>query len=276
MAAKYHIKDDGTPGACTAASQESCPKTQAGDGFHGNLKEVAQESERRFEENYGSVGSAKSKNSEKPKLLESPGYPDLNSAIRKSTSGVETIAERILSGEHNTDGMVKENTPYSRLAYDLHYTASEKDRNYIFNEVPANELDIFMGEKKGLSKSAMSNLVKIHRSMVEVHGNGRGPGGYVQNRIPEDKRGKYISSGSGIGSLRPWGQPSNSIQNMTQDTGEMIGHYVIDNYGAERVEQFWKQASERRTTNRATMANIFSTLKDFEKKRKSGDWGNTV
>lgn len=48
--ARYHIKDDGTPGKCSAATQDSCPKTQAGDSFHTeNLQEALRESERRFE-----------------------------------------------------------------------------------------------------------------------------------------------------------------------------------------------------------------------------------
>ena len=33
MAKKFHLKDDGTPGECSAATTDSCPKTQAGDGF---------------------------------------------------------------------------------------------------------------------------------------------------------------------------------------------------------------------------------------------------
>lgn len=52
---RYHIKDDGTPGKCSASSPESCPKTKAGDGFHGSLPSALAESERRFEEEHGSI-----------------------------------------------------------------------------------------------------------------------------------------------------------------------------------------------------------------------------
>lgn len=55
MANRYHISDDGTPGVCKAASIASCPKTRAGDNFHGNLNEAQAESERRFEAGYGAV-----------------------------------------------------------------------------------------------------------------------------------------------------------------------------------------------------------------------------
>lgn len=53
MAVRYHISDNGMPGKCSAASPESCPKTQAGDSFHGTLEEASGESQRRFEEKLG-------------------------------------------------------------------------------------------------------------------------------------------------------------------------------------------------------------------------------
>lgn len=58
MAAKYHIKDDGTPGICSAASTDSCPKSQSGDSFHGTLEEATVESERRFAEEHGTFATA--------------------------------------------------------------------------------------------------------------------------------------------------------------------------------------------------------------------------
>lgn len=59
MTTKYHIKSDGTPGKCSAQSTESCPKTQAGDSFHGNLQEANAESAKRFENNYGAFNTAR-------------------------------------------------------------------------------------------------------------------------------------------------------------------------------------------------------------------------
>lgn len=53
MAAKYHISDNGMPGKCSAASPDSCPKTQAGDSFHGTLEEASAESAKRFEDKLG-------------------------------------------------------------------------------------------------------------------------------------------------------------------------------------------------------------------------------
>lgn len=86
MTAKYHIKDDGTPGICGAASADSCPKTKAGDGFHGTFEEAALESERRFEEEHGGLPTA-GKSSENltlrpaPEELEDRGYGVLNASI---------------------------------------------------------------------------------------------------------------------------------------------------------------------------------------------------
>lgn len=69
MAKKYHIKDDGTPGECTAASAESCPKTQAGDSFHGTLAEATTESERRFEADHGATATASRSESLEDQLI---------------------------------------------------------------------------------------------------------------------------------------------------------------------------------------------------------------
>ncbi len=55
MADRYHISDDGTPGRCRARNIASCPKTKAGDTFHGTEIEAAAESERRFEAEFGST-----------------------------------------------------------------------------------------------------------------------------------------------------------------------------------------------------------------------------
>ena len=73
MAAKYHIKDDGMPGKCSAASSESCPKTQAGDGFHGTLEEASTESQKRFEDKLGAVVTATKSEQQKDEAAESFG-----------------------------------------------------------------------------------------------------------------------------------------------------------------------------------------------------------
>lgn len=65
MAAKYHIKDDGTPGQCSAQSSDTCPKTAAGDSFHGTLAEAQSESKKRFEGEFGKTATvSKSKPSD--------------------------------------------------------------------------------------------------------------------------------------------------------------------------------------------------------------------
>lgn len=61
MATRYHISDSGTPAVCRAKTIENCPKTKAGDGFHGDLAEAAAESEKRFEQSYGSTVTLSSK-----------------------------------------------------------------------------------------------------------------------------------------------------------------------------------------------------------------------
>lgn len=58
MATKYHISDKGMPAKCSAQSPDSCPKTQAGDSFHGTLEEATQESQKRFESALGAFATA--------------------------------------------------------------------------------------------------------------------------------------------------------------------------------------------------------------------------
>lgn len=96
MAAKYHIKDDGTPGICSAASTDSCPKSQSGDSFHGTLEEATVESERRFAEEHGTFTTASRLTkpiSERASAgeLEARGYSPANAAI---LSGILTQSNR--------------------------------------------------------------------------------------------------------------------------------------------------------------------------------------
>lgn len=86
MAAKYHIKDDGTPGVCNAVSTDSCPKSQSGDSFHGTMEEATAESERRFADAHGAFSTESRPTkpiSERPSAndLEARGYGSSNAAI---------------------------------------------------------------------------------------------------------------------------------------------------------------------------------------------------
>jgi len=65
MAAKFHISENGMPGKCSAASPDSCPKTQAGDSFHGTLEQATQESQERFEKQLGAFVTASKKDEAK-------------------------------------------------------------------------------------------------------------------------------------------------------------------------------------------------------------------
>lgn len=85
MAARYHISDDGMPGKCRAASSESCPKTKAGDGFHGTLEEAAAESEQRFEKNYGSTMTLGSTEQKARWNLAAAGIQKENTAIYRGS-----------------------------------------------------------------------------------------------------------------------------------------------------------------------------------------------
>lgn len=61
MVTIYHISDSGVPAVCQARSVEDCPKSRAGDGFHGDLMEATVESERRFEEKHELVNTLRSR-----------------------------------------------------------------------------------------------------------------------------------------------------------------------------------------------------------------------
>ena len=66
MVEKYHISDSGMPAVCHAATADSCPKTQAGDSFHGTREEANAESERRFSEELGSFSTVSLRAEGKP------------------------------------------------------------------------------------------------------------------------------------------------------------------------------------------------------------------
>lgn len=268
MATKYHIKDDGTPGKCDAASQESCPKTKAGDSFHGTLEEATQESEKRFDSSYGSIAPAK-----RAEFTENPSYSKtLNLLMGKPGAAAGknvTLADRARSGEYDDSQRPLGDHPYKGLAFSLNRELSDDDRNYIYNNVPLSEIEIFTGENKSIGAGAMKELVKAHREVTETHGSVKGLP-FVQSRIPEDKRKEMISSGSGIGSLRPWGQPSNSIQNTRRETAEMLAHRVVDRYGAENAEKFWSSVNGKSSgRNRATLSHVFQTFREFDREAKA-------
>lgn len=95
MAKKFHIKDDGTPGECTAASAESCPKTQAGDGFHGTLAEATAESERRFEADHGATATASRSESLEDQLIAE--REELQALYGREEEALRTAANRARS-----------------------------------------------------------------------------------------------------------------------------------------------------------------------------------
>lgn len=90
--AKYHIGDNGMPGICKAGSADSCPKTQAGDSFHGTLEEASQESQRRFEEELGAFVTTS--RAEEEKTAEAEAF-----AKRFADAANAVIADPTISNE---------------------------------------------------------------------------------------------------------------------------------------------------------------------------------
>ena len=332
--ARFHIAEDGTPGACRAKSVESCPKTQAGDGFHGTLEEAQVESERRFSKEFGEIPTNRKGNAPatreaalaakkkevqdslnrfqdpstteperkaieawwRDQKIDSPysamsrvqalefqegrkDRPRVTKASSAQLFGALSHAspysqENRTMGQRITDGAEKKieakdlDNSYAELAMNLNVFASDADRDYIVNDVPERDLHLFEGQRKGFGKGDFAGLVKVHKSMVERYGQGATHAS-LANQLPEDVRRQYRedSNRDGIGSLRPWGQPSNSIQNLRDETAHMIGQHVIDSYGPENAEKFWSEASASTGNNRATLANVFKTMRKFNKER---------
>jgi len=332
--ARYHIAEDGTPGVCKAKSVESCPKTQAGDGFHGTLEEAQVESERRFAKEFGdiptnskgnapatreaalaarkkevqdslnrfqdpSTSEAERKGIEewwRKQKIDSPysamsrfqalefqeGRKDRPRVDKASSSQIfgalshaspysqenKTMGQRIADGAEKKIESTDLDNSHAELAMNLQTFASEADRDYIVNDVSERDLHLFEGQRKGFGKGDFAGLVKVHKSMVERYGQGS-PHTNITNQLPEDVRNQYREDGNrdGIGSLRPWGQPSNSIQNLRDDTARMLAQHVVDSYGPENAEKFWSQAAASTGNNRATLANVFKTMRKFDRER---------
>jgi len=332
--ARFHIAEDGTPGACRAKTVESCPKTQAGDGFHGTLEEAQVESERRFAKEFGEIptnskGNApatreaalaakkKELQDSRDRFSDSSTTEPERKAIeawwrkqqidspyaamsrvqalefqenRKNRTRVEkahsaqifgalshaspysqenmTMGERIAAGAEKKIERKDLSSSHAELAMNLVAFASDADRDYIINDVAERDLHLFEGQRKGFGKGDFAGLVKVHRAMVERYGQGAVHAN-LTNQLPEDVRNEYREDGNrdGIGSLRPWGQPSNSIQNIHDETAHMLAQHVIDSYGPENAEKFWSEASATTGNNRATLANVFKTMRKFNKER---------
>lgn len=332
--ARFHIAEDGTPGVCKAKTVDSCPKTQAGDGFHGTLEEAQVESERRFAKEFGEIPTNKRGNApatreaalaaKKKELqdslerfqnpstteperkaieawwreqkIDSP-YSAMSRAQalefqegRKDRTRVEkahseqlygalyhaspyseqnmTMGERIAAGAERKIETKDLYGPSAQLAMSLNVFAADADKDYIVNDVSERDLHLFEGQRKGFGKGDLAGLVKVHKAMVERYGQGSTHAS-LANQLPEDVRRQYRedSNRDGIGSLRPWGQPSNSIQNLRDETAHMIGQHVIDSYGPGNAERFWREASATTGNNRATLANVFKTMRKFDKER---------
>lgn len=341
MATKYHISDDGMPGPCRAQSIDSCPKTQAGDSFHGTAEEAQAESQRRFVEEFGELPqgtgeAARSKDevalSERKKELsaslsrhQDPTTSEAErSAIKdfwnkENCNGAGAVISRIEALEfqegskdrariseitgvdeteisaalrHIPEESSLQSTLGARIAADrkagidlaavtpthtkywkgfisdLRYGTSPADRDYIINEVPFREHNVFAGEKSGFGLGDFKGLVKVHRAMVKKHGEGT-PSSHIANQLPADRRNGYIEDRrrDGVGSYRPWGQPSDSIQNVNRTTADMLAQHVIDRYGAENAEKFWSKASATNSPRspRAKLSQVFRTMREFDK-----------
>jgi hypothetical protein len=204
----------------------------------------------------------------------SPGYPKLAAAIGSSWSAEDTIASRIGTIGYESAPKSPPKSRSADLAYTLNHLVPDDTRNYIVNKVQLKDISKFIGETKPFGAGALKGLTQVHAAMVKTHGSGSGPG-FAEHRLPEDKRNEYVKANTaagrnaGIGTLRKWGQPANSIQNVSSETAEMLAHHVIDRYGAENAERFWSQASARTTANRATLSQVFSTFRAFDKELKA-------
>jgi len=278
---KYHISDDGTPGLCKAQSTDSCPKTQGGDSFHGTFEEAQLESEKRFADEHGnfatqSKGSAKSQ--PKPAPIKFVNTGSIHAALFKTTygpdyqNGHKTLGDAMRAQE--LAGEEIETTPMTQsvsrdLALDI-ATLSKRDQDYFIEKVPSEDFRLFSGTNSGLGMGNMKALVKVHRALVEKHGTAQ-PKLRIEDQLPEGSTSnlRYDGDREGIGSLRTWGEPSNSIQNMNDETGRMLAQHVIDRYGAKNAEKFWSEASATNgpRSPRAKLSKVFSTMRKFDKEQ---------
>jgi len=279
MATKYHIKDDGTPGVCRAASNASCPKSQMGDSFHGTLEEAQAESEKRFAEEHSLFGTSPkggAKSPAKPAPIKFINAGSIYAALFKTTYGPDfqnghrTLGDAMRAQELAGEEIETTPTPKSvsrDLAFDI-ATLSKKDQDYFIDSVPSQDFRLFAGEKSGVGQGNMRALVKVHRALVAKHGTAQ-PALRIDAQLPEGSSRdlRYDRNREGIGSLRTWGKPSNSIQNMTYDTGNMIAQHVIDRYGAENAEKFWSKASATNgpRSPRAKLSQVFRTMRELDK-----------
>lgn len=131
MATRYHISDSGTPAVCRAKTVENCPKTKAGDGFHGDLAEATLESEKRFEQSYGSTVtlSSKEKKDQWNKVARKLYKLRMDRLwIRQPMEEIDAEIAQGLAESHGVskaDVTIDEGDPH--LSNDIRYRVREKD-----------------------------------------------------------------------------------------------------------------------------------------------------
>lgn len=264
MAKKYHIKDDGTPGECTAATTESCPKTQAGDGFHGTAEEVALESQRRFEEKLGAfITVAKGEAAESAeKQVEGPAEEETVSPALTRDEQISAIIDEYaeLRREHGAEeDMLRTRVNKSRS------TATALRAKKAYDQFL--ERSGWRVKRKALQDRAdalgFDSISELHasRSFAQrAHGNGNAP---LPPRIPRDALIPYS-----FGSTRGW-----LTAQVSPDTGNEFQFFLHPTENGEWVSKLLNRAQDP-IGNASRMEIRPDNLSTFRKEIAAGNGAN--
>lgn len=116
---KYHIKEDGTPGKCSAKSLDSCPRAQSGDNFHGTREEVEAESQNRFQNEHGNFSTVSKEDS----LLAYTNHPNggdqlmVGELLANVKEGNELVIRRFSPDSEEAESYAQGTSPDRDSAY---------------------------------------------------------------------------------------------------------------------------------------------------------------
>lgn len=185
MSDKYHIKDDGMPGRCSAASSESCPKTKAGDGFHGTIEEASIESQSRFEAAYGeSATTSKGVKKDYSEL----GGRELQK-LAKDTDDPDLQMEIATRGSDSAKKNLARNPEATAEALDAAYASTDND---------AIKIELATHLNADLQKMEVSHVVAAMMTHSDL-ANGSKPNLVGPKRTPHRKKFESVVESDWVG-----------------------------------------------------------------------------
>jgi len=270
MAAKYHIGDDGMPGVCKAASNDSCPKVQAGDAFHGTLEEASSESARRFEEKLGAFVTASRKEESRTDRLKRLGkaIDDSKTAEEREKANSEFTK---VAFEEPVETYTHPQGKFVKVYEDGSVRAFDKDGREAKTSATAEKLRAGYGSWKRatepkVSKAEESQLVSQMEAVNKTVGETKA----AMLKLHEDKVAYNKAHGAEEGRAFYYGDNGRTVGENPDPRGST--HYIDRPEDTER----WDELNEKRKGALKAQEETQTLLEKKGLGHRLPDEGNTI